>query len=185
MQSETLQNTLDLCKLFLDENRLIILGSLAQQPSGIQELAADLGLKETLVSRHLIKLVEVGLVRTYTENSQTWYQLDLEFLYTLKKDLFALEEANSAVTGEDEAGRVLRSYLEGERLTQIPAKHSKLMIILAWLADKFEAELKYPEKTVNEILNRYHPDHAALRRALVDHGFMQREAGVYWRVFNH
>ena len=28
---------------------------------------------------------------------------------------------------------------------------------------------------------RFHPDHAALRRYLVDEGFLTRDAGFYWR----
>ena len=34
---------------------------------------------------------------------------------------------------------------------------------------------------VNEILARFHPDYAALRRYLVENGFMTRENSVYWR----
>lgn len=183
MQQEALRNIAELYKLFLDENRLKILGALAQEANTVHELARDFGLKEPLVSRHLLKLVEAGLVRSRVEAQQIWYELDLEFLHGLKKDLFAYKALTSTPAGEeDEAEKVLRSYLEGERLTQIPAKHAKRMIILAWLADKFEIEMKYPEKTVNEMLKRYHPDCASLRRALVDHGFMQREGGVYWRI---
>jgi hypothetical protein len=32
------------------------------------------------------------------------------------------------------------------------------------------------------VLRRFHPDVAALRRYLVDEGFLDREAGVYWRA---
>ena len=183
MQSEAVQNVLQLYKLFLDENRLKILGTLAQTPSNVHELSGALGLKEPMVSRHLIKLAEAGLVRAYTEDNQTWYVLDLEFLHGLKKDLFAYEALTSATPeAETEAEKVLRSYLNGEQLTQLPVKHSKRMIILAWLVDKFDRETRYPEKVVNEMLKRYNPDFASLRRALVDYGFMQREGGVYWRI---
>src|SRR5262245_24435320 len=99
MQQEALQSMLQLYKLFLDDNRLKILGCVAQQASSVHELAGSLGLKENLVSRHLMKLVEAGLVRLYEEDHQTWYELDLEFLTGLKKDLFALEEATAS---EDE-----------------------------------------------------------------------------------
>ncbi len=50
------------------------------------------------------------------------------------------------------------------------------------VAGKFEVGSTYPERAVNEILKRHHPDYASLRRALVDHGLMQRESGLYWRV---
>ena len=41
--------------------------------------------------------------------------------------------------------------------------------------------MTYPEAEVNDVLRRYHDDYAALRRYLVDEGFLTREAGVYWR----
>jgi hypothetical protein len=56
------------------------------------------------------------------------------------------------------------------------------MVILEWLASEFEVGSTYPERAVNEILRRHHPDYATLRRALVDYGLMQREKGIYWRV---
>jgi hypothetical protein len=42
--------------------------------------------------------------------------------------------------------------------------------------------VRYPEKAINERLKRCKPDHATLRRDLIDYGFMQRGKGVYWRV---
>lgn len=183
MESETLHRLLPLYKLFLDEERLKILGSVAHQAATVQGLSHALDLKEKLVSRHVTKLVEAGLVRAYGKDNQTWYELNLDYLHGLKKEMVALEGVTPAAPeDENEAGKVLRSYLEGERLTQIPAKHTKRMVILAWLAEKFEMGAKYPEKTINEMLKQYHPDCATLRRALVDHGFMQRAEGIYWRL---
>ena len=45
----------------------------------------------------------------------------------------------------------------------------------------FEPGIRYPEREVNVLLAVWHPDVAALRRYLVDEGFLTREAGVYWR----
>ena len=78
--------------------------------------------------------------------------------------------------------RVLRTFLsEDGRLHTIPAKHSKLMVVLDRLAQEFEPGRTYPEAEVNEILGRFHPDVAALRRYLVENGFMTREHNAYWR----
>ena len=38
------------------------------------------------------------------------------------------------------------------------------------------------EAEVNERLRRFHPDVAALRRYLVDDGFLDRAEGMYWRT---
>jgi hypothetical protein len=63
----------------------------------------------------------------------------------------------------------------------MPSKRSKLLVVLDHLAQEFEPGRTYPEAEVNEVLTRYNDDYAALRRYLVDEGFMDREAGVYWR----
>ena len=78
--------------------------------------------------------------------------------------------------------QVLHHFLGPDgRLRTIPTKHSKLLVVLDHLAQEFEPGQTYPETKVNEILQRFHPDYAALRRYLVENGFMTREDSVYWR----
>ena len=67
------------------------------------------------------------------------------------------------------------------RLSTIPTKRSKLLVVLDHLSQSFEPGRHYPEKEVNEILERFHPDYAALRRYLVEDQFLTREESVYWR----
>ena len=78
--------------------------------------------------------------------------------------------------------RILANFLTDDgRLHTIPSKHSKLLVVLDHLAQSFEPGRTYPEAEVNEILRRFHPDFAALRRYLVDEQFLARQAGNYWR----
>jgi hypothetical protein len=78
--------------------------------------------------------------------------------------------------------RVLQHFLSPDgRLRTIPTKQSKLLVVLDHLAQAFEPGRTYPEAEVNEVLQRSHPDYAALRRYLVENGFMTREDNVYWR----
>lgn len=78
--------------------------------------------------------------------------------------------------------RVLATFLDGEgRLTRMPAKLRKRLVVLDHVAQAFELGTTYPETEVNRILLRFHDDYAALRRHLVDEGFMTRESNVYWR----
>jgi len=91
------------------------------------------------------------------------------------------------VDSGDEALRrreqVLRTFFDDEgRLTTIPAKHAKRLVVLDRLAQRFEPGERYPETEVNRLLRSAHDDVAALRRHLVDEGFLGREAGVYWRT---
>ena len=78
--------------------------------------------------------------------------------------------------------RVLQNFLtEDGRLRTIPSKQGKLMVVLDHLSQSFEPGRTYPEAEVNEILIGFHPDFAAIRRYLVENGFMTREDGCYWR----
>ena len=82
-----------------------------------------------------------------------------------------------AESNEDVVGR----FVKNGRLVIMPSKRSKLLLVLDHIAQDFELGRTYPEAEVNEVLLRYNDDFAALRRYLVDEGFMTREAGVYWR----
>ena len=65
--------------------------------------------------------------------------------------------------------RVARNFFDdGGRLRTIPSKHAKLLVVLERLAQEFEPGQTYPESEVNQVLQRFHPDHAALRRYLVE-----------------
>lgn len=77
---------------------------------------------------------------------------------------------------------VLRAFVGADgRLASIPTKIGKRLVVLDLVAQDFALGETYPEATVNEILKRRHPDHAALRRYLVEEGFLERRDGTYWR----
>jgi hypothetical protein len=81
----------------------------------------------------------------------------------------------------DEA-KVLRAFVRDGRLTSIPSGWAKRKIVLDWLAQRFEPGRRYSEAMVNLSLAQVHPDTAALRRYLVDDGFLSRDHGEYWRT---
>ena len=68
------------------------------------------------------------------------------------------------------------------RLEQMPAKRSRRLVVLDQVARRFEPGHRYPEREVNDVLRTIWPDYAALRRYLVDEGFLDRADGVYWRA---
>ena len=77
---------------------------------------------------------------------------------------------------------VLRSFLAPDgSLTAIPTKIRKRLVVLDLLAQHFEPGRRYEETEVNNTLRAYHPDVAALRRYLVEEGFLDRADGRYWR----
>jgi len=77
---------------------------------------------------------------------------------------------------------ILRSFFDADgRLVTVPAKRGKRLVVLDHLAQRFEPGERYSETEINRRLREAHDDVAALRRYLVDEGFLTREAGVYWR----
>ncbi len=77
---------------------------------------------------------------------------------------------------------VLRGFFANGRLTHVPAAHTKRMVVLDYLAQSFEPGLRYEEAKVNRILGNFNDDYAALRRYLVDSGFLSRSENMYWRT---
>ncbi len=78
---------------------------------------------------------------------------------------------------------VIRAFFDADgRLSAIPSKLSKRLVVLDRIAQDFEIGVTYSEADVTTILHRYHPDHAALRRYLVENEFLERRGGRYWRA---
>jgi len=170
----------EVLRALADPERLSLAGTLARGPRTAGDLAADVGLPLQRVRRQLNRLGAVGLVRV--EPDRRTYVLQLDSLREAARQVGPEREpglALGAVYREEEA--VLRSYFRGGRLTEIPSKHAKRLIVLTRLSLEFEPGVRYSEAEVNDALRRFHPDHAALRRYLVDEGFMSREGGWYWR----
>ncbi|MDT9593931.1 DUF2087 domain-containing protein [Nocardioides zeae] len=81
-----------------------------------------------------------------------------------------------------ERARVLAQFVDADgALHTMPTKHTKRLVVLDHVAQVFEPGVVYPELEVNTALRRFHPDVAALRRYLVENGFLEREANRYWR----
>jgi hypothetical protein len=91
--------------------------------------------------------------------------------------------------GHDDGGPLahppdeLRAFIRDGRITTVPAKRTRRLLLLNQVAQAFEPGRKYPESAVDEVLKAIFHDHCALRRYLVDEAFMSRNtAGLYWRV---
>jgi len=79
--------------------------------------------------------------------------------------------------------KVVRAFIRDGVLVSIPAKPAKRALLLPVILDRcFPDDEPYEEHEVNLRLARLHPDVAALRRYLVDGGWMTREAGIYRRT---
>jgi hypothetical protein len=189
METDDFQRLLSFFKILADENRLRILGLVAQQERSVGELAELLGVKDPTVSHHLAKLKALDLLRKRQDRNTRFYGLNPAALNDLKKVVFTPDSVAALVeteaTREDERSprrKVLKAFVDGERLIKIPGSRKKRDVILEWLVQDFERGARYPEKKLNEIIGQHHPDTATLRRELVASKRMKRKNGVYWRV---
>ncbi len=183
MNTPDFNTLLQFFKALANENRLKLVGTIAQQERSVEELASILDLKEPTVSHHLNKLKELHLVKMRAEGNSHYYRLDLDALQSMQKaTLTAIPITSSATTDDDLwETKILQNFVANDRLKEIPASRKKRWIILKWLVQKFEFDRHYPEKELNEIIAPIHPDTATLRRELVGCNMMQRENGIYWR----
>jgi biotin operon repressor len=176
-----------LFKALADANRLKIIGLLARQPYSGEELSAILALKPSTVSHHLSKLAAVGLVSARAEGYYNLYHLEEKALDQARL-LFSHQDLVSAADDIDTDAFDRKVFGDFTRpdgsLKQIPAQRRKLEAILRYVVKSFEPGQRYSEKQVNELLSRFHPDTASLRRELVACKLMAREGGggEYWRL---
>ncbi|WP_028962071.1 metalloregulator ArsR/SmtB family transcription factor [Sulfobacillus thermosulfidooxidans] len=171
-------------KVLSDMSRLRILGVLATRNASVEELAAALNLKPPTVSHHLSRLRDVDLVQMSAEGNTHIYQLRAENLRQFSHLLTPEHLSGLAAPIPEDAWerKVLRDFLNGEELKEIPASRKKRVVILKWLANQFEWNQRYKESEVNAIIKRHHPDYATLRRELIGYQLLARNQGIYWRI---
>ncbi|GAA1437271.1 MULTISPECIES: DUF2087 domain-containing protein [Nocardiopsis] len=82
---------------------------------------------------------------------------------------------------EHERLEVLRSCMKDGRITAIPVRRSARLVLLDRVARAFEPGVRYSGDEVNTVLRGFSADVSALRRGLVDEGFMECDRTRYWR----
>ncbi len=167
----------DFVRLAVDPVRLAVLGRAATGPVEAGSLAAELDVPHKTVLTGIARLREAGLL---TDQNLLDREVLREVAGALADEVIADPSVTEGPWSAEEA-QVLSRFFRGSRLESIPANHSKRLIVLERLAMEFEPGLRYDERQVNLTLQMFHPDFAALRRYLVDNGFLTRADGVYWR----
>ncbi len=190
MTENEMSTLLQFFKALANENRLKILGVLAQRECSVEELATLLNLKAPTVSHHLGKLKELNLVAMRTDGNDHLYRLDVDSLHSMSKNVFASitteKVVNLAEDVEYEAWerKVLETFLDGDQVITLPAGYKKRLVLLKWMVNFFEEDRKYSEQEVNEIIQKHYEDSATFRRGFISNGLMEREGGGghYWRI---
>ena len=175
----------ELVALLAEPDRLRALAAVALGAGTLAEVAERTGLERRAAARALSRLVAGGLL---DGEAGKGYRVRTEALQAAAIPPAAEAEGPEATAAQGD--EVLRRFIHKGRLLAMPAAHGKRLVVLDHLAGLFEPGRRYPEPEVNELLGRYHPDYALLRRYLVDDGFLDRadeRAGsrtvkVYWRT---
>ena len=94
------------------------------------------------------------------------------------EDELATDAADAAVTA-----KTIRAFIRDGRLTSIPAKEKRRLVVYRYLRDAvFTEDRDYPEAEVNQRLALFHPDVATIRRGMVDARLVTRKGGIYRRT---
>jgi hypothetical protein len=160
-----------------DPARLRVFAAVLLGDTNTRDLERRTGLPLREVLKGLARLETVQLVR----RGENGWEARLETL----RDAVAAASPHRAyvdhgVADPDEAA-ILRTFMPDGVLVQIPAQLSKRRVVLDQICRVFEPGQRYQEAEVNAMLLAFHSDYAALRRYLVDEGFLSRGEGAYWR----
>ena len=174
----------ELLALLAEPDRLKALAAVALGANSMPDVAEYAGLLPRTAAKALSRLMAGGLVEG---GSGEGYRVRYETLREAVRP-----PADESEPAEEPGNEVLRRFIHKGRLLAMPAAHSKRLVVLDHLAGLFEPGRRYPEPEVNELLGRYHPDYAMLRRYLVDDGFLDRadepapsgsrSVKLYWRT---
>lgn len=146
-----------------------------------EHLARLMNLAPATISHHLSQLTEAGLMTVRQDGHHRYFKANTTAL-NLNVSALVKGEVNVPTVQDPYEERVLRSFIKGGKLVQIPAQRKKKDVVLHYLVTLFELGRQYPEPQVNAMLGEYHPDFFTLRRELVGLGVLARENGLYWRV---
>jgi hypothetical protein len=164
--------------LLAEPDRLKVVAAIVLGAHTVDQIVEVTELEPKAVEHALSRLTSGGLVG----GDRRHLTIDEEELRAAVRSAAEAREAGEKLGLPPVASDVLRRFVRNGRLVSIPMARSKRLVVLDHLSQEFEPGWRYTEADVNEILGDYHEDVAALRRYLVDEGFMAREAGEYWRT---
>ncbi|GMQ94415.1 MAG: hypothetical protein BMS9Abin12_1905 [Acidimicrobiia bacterium] len=169
---------LDLLRAVLDPLRLAVLSESFGEGVSMGEISERLDVPKKEVARAVGDLRSSGLLSA----DGTINRIALaEIGRSLPQEDPHLGAPMEGPWTEDEA-RTLGRFFSAGRLIEIPSSARKRRLVLERIAQEFEPGERYAERDVNFKIQLIHADYAAIRRYMVDEGFMDRADGAYWRT---
>ena len=170
--------TLGLLRAVLDPVRLAVLGASVGAAVDISQMSESLNLPRREIARAVGDLRSAALLRPDGT-------LDTDALRDVARSL----PDNSGGRGEpvegpwtDEEAQILGRFFAEGRLVEVPSAAKKRRLAIEKIALEFEPGRRYSEREINLAIQLIHDDYAAIRRYMIDEGFMDRADGSYWRT---
>ena len=177
-----------LIKAISDENRLKLIGVLAEGTASADDLSTQTQMQPALVASNLELLLQAGVIIAKQTETGFIYELDTRYVEAVaRRRLATVRKIADIPVGKfsPEDRKIVLNYTRTDgRLKQIPMQSKKIQAVLNYIYDAFDKERRYTEKEVNQVLAHFHPDTSTLRRLLVDFNYLERErdGSVYWCV---
>ncbi len=163
--------------LLAESRRMRVFAAVVLGAESPAEIAQRAGVSRREAVEAVRRLADGGLV-----SAQAPFRAHLEAFSETARSVAAARPAAQALDPDRARAAVLRAFIADGRLVSIPGARAKRLVVLEHIVAQFEPGVRYPEREVDAVLRAWHPDHAALRRYLVDEQLLARDAGEYWRI---
>jgi hypothetical protein len=180
--TETVADAVELVELLADTGMLRVFAALVLGARPTPEVAERAGLPLRDAVRRLTRLEEAGLAARAGDGWHACPERLREAALAAAPDEAAAAAAGIPAHVPPAEAAVLRTYLTGGRIEQLPAQRAKRLVVLDHVAGAFEPGVRYTDHEVATILARFTTNVAGVRRLLLDEGFLGREADMYWRT---
>lgn len=161
----------------VDDVRRRVLAAVELGASDIDAIVAAAGVGVADVERACARLVAAGLI----VGGDTGLRVDATRFQLAGRQLLARPPRTEHADADPVRRKVLDAFVRDGRIAALPVAPAKRAVVLDWVAQRFEPGRRFAEREVNEILAAHTDDVAMLRRSLVDHALLDRDAGEYWR----
>lgn len=106
---------------------------------------------------------------------------DEEIILPLPSNASSIYE-KYGITENDRTKTLESAFDENGHLLVFPRKEKKKIIILSKIIENFKPNKTYNENEVNRVLKRIYEDNVAIRRYLIEYGFLDRnkDGSKYW-----
>ena len=187
-EKEHSEELLNFFKALADQNRLRIIGILAESPHTVEDIAELLDVSSSTASHHLSKLTKAGLISAAPKGHYYQYSLNNEVLQEMSQRILrsdvlpTLRKDISPISFEE---KVLKTFLDSEgKITAFPKSEKKFRVIIQHVFKEFEAGRIYSGKELDEAIMQFSDDTASIRRAFIEYKWMERsrDGTQYWVV---